>query len=49
MRVWHLGAVICGAKTCYHGATYYGADAQSLFLQKVTKKGTYVKFFREKG
>ena len=37
MRAWHLGAVICGTKTCYLGATYYGADLQGLFLQKVTK------------
>ena len=33
VRAWHLGAVICGAKTCY-----LGADPQGLFLQKVTKK-----------
>ena len=40
----------CGtsAKTCYLCATYYSADPQGLFLQKVTK-GTYMKFFHEKG
>src|SRR6185369_2822393 len=48
VRAWHLGAVICGAKTCYLGATYYGADPQGLFLQKSYKKGTYVKFFRKR-
>ena len=36
--VWHLGAVICGAKTCYLSATYYNADPRGLFLQKVIKK-----------
>ena len=49
MRAWHLSAVICGAKTCYLGATYYSADPQGLFLQKVTKKSTNVKLFDEKG
>ena len=37
MRAWHLGAVICSAKTCYLDAIYYGADPQGLFLQKVIK------------
>ena len=38
MRVWHLGAVICGAKTCYLGATYYGADPKVYFCKKLQKE-----------
>ena len=37
MRAWHLGAVICSAKTCYLGAIYYGADPRVYFCKKLQK------------
>ena len=36
VRAWHLGVVICGAKTCYLGATYYGHRVY--FYKKLQKE-----------
>ena len=38
VRAWHLGAVICGAKTCYLGATYYSAHPRVYFCKKLQKE-----------
>ena len=48
MRAWHLGAVICGAKTCYLGATYYGADPRVYFCKKL-QKGHICEILSRKG